>query len=287
MNPFELRGPEFLLFYLALSVTLLILLVLVRQSRESGALPSLHLDDPYLLACLSGGPKEVLRVSTISLVDRGLLQVSRGKVGPAATASKSEIGQTEVERQVASHFSTEQSFKSVFSKYNPAMESARKYEEILLIYRLVPDEHDRRARRLWTSLVATVLLVTGITKIVIAISRGRMNIEFLIFLAVAAVAITIKIGSPYRTRLGDKYLASVRALFTDLKGRAASLHPGGATKELLWLVALFGMSSVPATAFPFIKEFPAPQASSGSGCGSSGCGSGGGGCGGGCGGCGS
>jgi len=292
MNPFDLHGPDFLLFYFVLSVVLPVVLVLGRRFRESGPPPSLQLDDPYLLACLSRGLQEVIRVSTISLVDRGFLQVSKGVVSRKAESPTIDPSQPEIEREVVGHFRVQQSLKSAFGKSTGPMESAKRYEEKLQQYGLVPDRDSRRTRWLWTGLTATVLFVVGAAKVLIALDRGHSNVFFLIVLTPIAAIVTVKIGNPYRTRRGDAYLASVRGLFTDLKGRAKSLHRGGGTKELLWLAALFGMSAVPAVAFPFIKEFPLPQTGSGSscsscssGCGSSGCG--GGGCGGGCGGCGS
>jgi uncharacterized protein (TIGR04222 family) len=286
MNPFDLHGTDFLLFYLVLSVVLTVVLVLQRRLRETGPPPSLQLDDPYLLACLSRGPQEVIRVSTISLVDRGFLQISKGVVSRAAESPTIDPSQPEIEREVVSHFLVQQSLKSAFDKSTGAMESAKRYEEKLQQYGLVPDSDSRRTRWLWTGLTATVLFLVGAAKVVIAIERGHLNVFSLIVLTPVAAIVAVKIGNPYRTRRGDAYLASVRALFTDLKGRAKSLHRGGGTKELLWLAALFGMSAVPAVAFPFITEFPIPQTGSGSSCSScsSGCGSG---CGGGCGGCGS
>jgi hypothetical protein len=108
-------------------------------------------------------------------------------------------------------------------------------------------------------------------------------------LTIAAVVAAVMIGNPYRTSLGEAHLAGIRGLFADLRRRADSIQPGGGTAELAWLAAVFGLGAVPASAFPFVREFRAKrEVSSGSGCGTSGCGSGGcgGGGGGGCGGCG-
>jgi uncharacterized membrane protein YgcG len=121
------------------------------------------------------------------------------------------------------------------------------------------------------------------------LSIGRTNVEFLIALTVVAAFVATRIWNPYRTRLGDDYLASVQGLFDNLRQRAASLRPGGNTRDLLWLTALFGVALLPSTAFPAIAYvWPRPAASGGSSscssCGSSSCGGGGGG---GCGGCGS
>jgi uncharacterized protein (TIGR04222 family) len=285
MNPFDLRGPDFLLFYIILSAVLLTALALFRRSRESGPLPSLQLEDPYLFACLKDGPKGVLRACTVSLVDRGFLQVSQGTVSHSAAPPAGTSGQTKVEKEVVGHFRVPQRFDKVFSD-TFTVDAAKEYEKTLRSHNLIPDGACFRARlKGLAAVIAALLLAAGI-KIAIAISRGHSNVEFLIVLVVFAVVIAFKVGNPYRTSRGSAYLRSVRNLFTDLKGRAASVRPGGETKELLWLTALFGMSALPASAFPFIREFPTPSSSSSScsSCGGGGCGGGDGG--GGCGGCG-
>ncbi len=76
MNPFDLCGPEFLLFYVVLVAAVSGVAVLVRRVLESGPVPRFREVDPYLVAHLRGGSSEVLRVATISLLDRGLLQIS-------------------------------------------------------------------------------------------------------------------------------------------------------------------------------------------------------------------
>ena len=86
MNPFDLRGPEFLFFYLVLAMVTCLALYRLRRSSESGPLPSMELNDPYLFAFLNGGAKEALQASTISLIDRGLLKTEKGLISntPAA-----------------------------------------------------------------------------------------------------------------------------------------------------------------------------------------------------------
>ncbi len=73
MNPFDLRGPEFLVFYFFFSAAVIGCITLLRrldENRESGKPP---LDDPYLVAYLRGGEGEAVRVAALSLFDRGLL----------------------------------------------------------------------------------------------------------------------------------------------------------------------------------------------------------------------
>ena len=78
-------------------------------------------------------------------------------------------------------------------------------------------------------------------------------------------------------------------LFKRLPERAASLKPGGESNEMAMLAAVFGLTALPAAAYPFVEKiYPKPQSDSsgsggdsGSSCSSScGGGCGGGGCGG-------
>src|ERR1700676_4468200 len=73
VNPFDLRGPEFLLFYFFLSLLVIGGVVLLRRSDEDRDIGKPPIDDPYLVAFLRGRENETLRVATLSLVDRGLL----------------------------------------------------------------------------------------------------------------------------------------------------------------------------------------------------------------------
>jgi len=149
--------------------------------------------------------------------------------------------------------------------------------------------------RMWLLLAAVaVLIAVGGIKLLIAREAGRSNVGFLILLMAGSIIAVWKVSRPYRTPIGDAFLASVRSMFDGLRDRVSSLRPGSGSRELLWLTSLFGVSALPAAAFPFAQHFR-KKTDSASGCGSS-CGSGGdgggggGGCGGGgggCGGCGS
>src|SRR4030095_11590605 len=77
-NPFKLTGPEFLVVYAVLGVAVLAGLHLLRRFAESGPVPRIDYSDPYLLAYLRGGELETMRVTVVSLIDRGLLHLSGG-----------------------------------------------------------------------------------------------------------------------------------------------------------------------------------------------------------------
>ena len=64
MNPFDLPGPQFLLFYIIFAGLVISGLVFWRRRAESSAsAPRIDLSDPYLIAYLRGGEKEVRRVT--------------------------------------------------------------------------------------------------------------------------------------------------------------------------------------------------------------------------------
>ena len=75
MNPFDLRGPEFLVFYLFLSAIVIGAVFLLRHVGEKDQAAKPPIDDPYLIAFLRGGAGEALRVTALSLFDRGLLVI--------------------------------------------------------------------------------------------------------------------------------------------------------------------------------------------------------------------
>ena len=138
-----------------------------------------------------------------------------------------------------------------------------------------------RIRFLMIALAA--LIGVGAIKLLVALSAGRSNVEFLIVLMILAVVLAIKVRGSYRTAAGESYLGSIRSMFSELQRRASEIRPGSGSRELLWLTALFGAAALPASAFPFVQRlWPQPaRSTTTSGCGgasySSGCGGGGGG----------
>src|SRR5262245_19192047 len=284
MNPFTLPGPQFLVFYILFACATLLALYLARRSNESGRLPNLAVKDPYLFACLSGGPTEVIRVATLGLVDRGLLKISDRtvKVAPGVNAASGWSG---IEKEVLTYFANGARIDAALKDSRLLNFVSATYELPLQRNRLVADSPRRHQRRL--ALAAAILALWGVggIKLWVAWMAGRSNVTFLIILMIVAAIVAVNIANPYRTSLGNAYLASLRSLFSNLRSRASTIQPGGGSRDLLWLAALFGASVLPASAFPFINDVWPRRSSSdgGSSCGSSGsggCGGGGGGCGG-------
>ena len=102
INVFDLPGPSFLLFYVITSAAALSLLQLLIRALESKPMPRLGTPDPYEVAYLRGGADEAIRVATLSLVDRGLLEVDGANL--KAVPGAGDRVRRSLERAVLSEF---------------------------------------------------------------------------------------------------------------------------------------------------------------------------------------
>ncbi len=289
MFPFDLRGPEFLLFFLALGVAVLVALYLVRQQAEGGSAVGVRLSDPYLIATLTGGSAHLFRVATLSLIDRGLLAVSVDGATVRTTAGAAENSvRNEVEKQLLRHFQGGREAKTVFGD-GDLEDRAEPYQQELKQLGLLPDDAVQTKRTIWLLLAICLIEGAGGIKLAVAASEGRRNVQYLIVLMIAFGIAAVFVTFRRRTRRGDNMVEDLQSLFSGLKDRCAGFRAGNSTSEMALVAGVFGVDLLPATIYPYSRTlYPKATDAGGSGCGSS-CGSscGGGGCGGGCGGCGS
>ena len=292
-NPFDLHGPAFLVFYIVLGITVNLLLnILVLQTEKTTPAAQRVCTDPYKLAALRAGAHEVLRIVLISLIDRGLLRASGTEV--TAERQAREMVRRPVEQAVVAFFSGPRQALEIFAD-TAALGAGEEYCRELAAEGLRADRAIFESRRGWTLAALALVIGISITKIWIALSRGRHNIAFLIILTLVFAVWSISIWRRERTGAGDEVLRRARRKFKPLKDRAESIRPGGMTNDASCLAALFGIAALPSAYFPYVTTlFPKAAASGDSGY-SGGCGDGGGssggcgggGCGGGgCGGCG-
>lgn len=293
-NPFDLHGPAFLVFYIVLGIAVnLILRHLILQKEKESPAALRVCTDPYKLAALRAGACETLRIAVFSLVDRGLLKALGTEV--AAEGQAKEMVRRPIEQAVVTFFSRPRQARDIFSDA-AALAAGGEYCRELAAEGLTADRATLESRG--TVALTAVVLLAGVsmTKIGIALARGRHNILFLIILTVIFVVWAIFTWRRERTGAGDEVLRRARQRFKPLKDRAESIRPGGMTNDASILAALFGLVALPTGYFPYITTlFPKAVATSGDGSYSGGCGDGGGssagcgggGCGGGgCGGCG-
>lgn len=293
MNPFDLRGPEFLAFYFCFSLVVIFAIVILRRVAESGEAPKMDMGDPYLIAYLRGGANEVLRVAVVSLVDRGML-IASGQSLRRADHVAGDAVKHPIEYEVLKKFGAPGDAASIF-KDERLKSATEPYRGKLEFAGLLPDKSVRQAR--WRRLLIALAAIgsVGVIKIQIGLYLGR-PVGFLVVMMIAALIGAAVFSFPRLTVRGKTALADIRNIYAGLKTRVNSINPGSSPAELAMFAAVFGVGALAATPFGYAQTL-FPQASSGSSysssCGSSSsssCGSsdGGGGCGGGgCGGCGS
>ncbi|HYE94223.1 MAG TPA: TIGR04222 domain-containing membrane protein [Terriglobales bacterium] len=282
INPLDLPGPPFLLFYSIVGALVLGVVWLMQTGSEGGPAPRLDMSDPYIIAFLRGGAEEAARVATVSLIDRGVLVANNAYL----LVARGERGRlTPLEQAiVASVAPTASAMRDVLGSPRVAAACVA-YETALKRHALIPNDAMRAERRRRRLAALAILLGLAGAKIVVALSRGRANIAVLIVLAIGFAIAALVITSRFRTARGTALLNDLRRLFERLRARAPQFAPGRATADVALLTAVFGVGALPVDRFPYVRRL-FPRANGSSSCGSSSGGCGGGGGGGGCGGCG-
>ncbi len=292
MNPFDLRGPQFLAFYLFASAVGLIIMYLASRGALFGTARApagdarRQLRDPYLLAYLRGGVGAALQTVAFSLSKRRLLTATSANVIASRSTEALAAVKNPLEHALLSQCSTSQPFSEVLRDRRLQI-AAENYAEPLRVSGLIADDGELARRRPAFQLVAGTLFTLGAIKIYLALQRGHSNVLFLVILTLLVVVLVHRIYRRQRTNGGDRALGDQQTLFARLKGRAARMSVDGASDEAVLVVAAFGLAALPAASYPFIaqlrRQMTDSSSSSWSSCSSSSsCGGGGG-----CGGCGS
>lgn len=283
---------EFLAAYLAAGIGTLIGSFVIRHRVESGDIPRVDLNDAYLIGFLRGGPNEVLRLATLSLIERKLLSPEGRNLVTAPGTDLSTIKNL-IERRILGLFITRGEAKTMFS--DPQLKGyCEEFRLELIQLGLLPNERQNSARLIRLGVCLSMILGVALTKIVVALVQGHHNIGFTIILAVFFTLILVLTAFPKRTVTGDRFLEDLRRIYSESKQQAPLMLTGGGGEQVLMLSAVFGFAALPNETYPYARElFPAAASSTtssgcgsscGSSCGGGGGGCGGGGCGGGCGG---
>ncbi len=299
MNPFDLRGPEFLVFYAVLSSFVLGGVGLARYFLESGPVPQIWQPDPYWFARLRADTDEVIRIATLALHDRGLL-VANGDTLHAVPGAASYTRRP-IEQNIVQHFEAPSPASSALRSYE-CRRACTAIEAQLREQRLLPSPGQQGVRLLLGLGACAFLWWVSFTKVSLAFARGHHNVGFLVALSLVVPVAAGCLLWRRRTTLGRRVVQDFQALFSGLRERSANIAPGGATNELTLLLGIYGAVALEGPLRErFTALFPGPLPDSGSpgsswsssthacgvsSCGSSSCGSSCGG-GGGCGGCGS
>jgi uncharacterized protein (TIGR04222 family) len=287
VNPFDLRGPEFLVFYCSLGVAITVVVWLVRRIGERGDAPR-PLTDYLEIAFLRGGAAEAVRVAALTLIDRGALSVEGTQTVVAAKDAARRVTKA-TERAIVTRVGGAAKMADLLADKAVTAAVTAECEPELVRRGLLPDAAQRASRNwLWLWSAGTLVVVAAL-KIGVALARGRSNVGFLVAFAAVFALVTFAATHPRLTPAGRALIGDLRTLFAGLKDRASSLRPQSGGTDLALLVAVFGVGAA-LPVYPESKKlFPQAGASDGgssssdSSCGSSSgssCGGGGGGCGG-------
>ena len=290
MNPFDLRGPEFLLLFLALSAGAVGLGALIRARLRDTGLPAgigAPQLDAYQAAYLAGGHGRAVEAAVAELAHRGLLVADpltrrlRVENEQSGTLHPLEAGVIRV-----AGLSKETPLDRLTAGLEADTWSLRR---VLEQKGLLLTAEERGRSRFMPALPLFALAGFGAIKVAVGIARDR-PVVFLVLLCIGAVvgAVVTMLIRPFRTRRGEEVLQNLIQRNAALKvNTSASLATlGGA--DVPMAVGLFGVGILATGPLADISTtLRPPNSGGGSGCGgSSGCGSGGGCGGGGCGGCG-
>ena len=280
MNPFDLRGPEFLLFYGAFGGVLLLLHVLVRRWLEGGPPGKVDLSDPYLIALLRGDRDEAVRVALVNLVERGVVVpgAPHWEVAPGAE----QAAHHPLERAIVAYLRPGAA-PEVASIRLQATAVLDDLEHELERRDLVAGGSRRAARALRTAAVVMALGGVAVGKIAVALQRGRHNVFFLVVMAAVALFAAVKLRGGRLTGRGKRLVRDLQRLMGLARERLAQMGgwANGETRhEVPMLAAVFGLAALPVAVFPHAAALDPPRAAWWSGGSSGGWFSSGGGCGG-------
>ncbi|MEK6288482.1 MAG: TIGR04222 domain-containing membrane protein [Acidobacteriota bacterium] len=303
MNPFELRGPEFIGLYIIVLAAACLLAYILRKSVKGVdrdfALRGASLD-AYEAAYLSGGAKLATETAIATLLCTKAFRLSFVDNTLSAIAGAPRVShpfEQTVYRIVESGEAT--TVKSIRTKAAATANGiATRLQALGLVINV---EQNTRAQTLPVIILVMVFLF-GAIKVLIGLSRNRpVGFLFVLCCLTALIAFFLYKSSSHRTKAGDDTFERLKRENSALESTAKSKPERLAAGDVALAMGLFGITALAFTdeSWSVLKRQILPpvsvssggsswsssSCSSSSSCGSSGCG---GGCGGGgCGGCGS
>ena len=287
MNVLDLRGPDFLMFYLALIGIATVAAVALRfwLRGPGGEAPHFVANlDPYEVAYLSGGPRTVIDAAIASLVQADTLTVAsgarlktNGNLPPNAAPMERAVYD-----QIVGGDPTIGRLRRRARSLTDGIAGRLRAADLALM------SGQAALARLLPFLLMLAVFAIGVTKVQVGISRNK-PVTFLVILCLFTLVVAIQFAARavFRTRAGDRILRTLRLRNAALQISVATASHRVAHTDVALALALFGpmiLSSGPLLA---LRQALRPPSSGGSGCGGgSSCGGGGGCGGGGCGGCG-
>lgn len=239
MNPLDLPGPEFLLLFMALILAALVAGLAIHWSSRlpAGDPPAeaLHLA-PYEIAYLAG-PEVVVEAAVARLVNDGYVEVLSGDRWMKGHEVLTKA--TDVERDVheAVNAGPIPDIRVLVAQARPALDPIRHRLENL---GLIMSQSRIHAARLYPILLVLAVVLFGVLKILVGLSRNR-PVLFLILLCITAVVAAARFWLPlHRTVRGDKALAHHREVNAAVEFQAERRLHQMSGDDVILAMGLFG-----------------------------------------------
>ncbi len=208
----NLHGFQFLFLYICVATsTIFAAWLMVRRQDKTDEMPPLHVPktpDIYEIAYLRGKENEVIRLSILNLISQGYLQISSDKISKNPNHPDPGLLST-LDKQIFAACYNGMEAKDAFTNStisNIAKNYCQIYQQNLETKHLVTSEEVKQAA--WGIGTAGALLLMCLSgyKITVAVSQGRYNLGFLIFLTIISLIILIFAAKPPRlSKRGRNY----------------------------------------------------------------------------------
>ena len=297
----NMEGPTFLALYAAVILSTLLLAYSFIRSSPAGdkvdPMVPAH-PNPYEMAYLRGGDREIAKLVLIELAKRGYIKEKGDSTSKGGKAYLRKLaGHPAVHELSAPH----RAILDLVKEDEPVGQLIGNPELLAAVEDLKGEflprlqgegmlvESSKRAKVLLGS--AIVVIGLGGYKLAVALGKGKFNVGFLILFCVVAMFALWVVVSPRLTGRGRKYFRATQEAYRPATSDVVLDSSAAVSNDMLLHVGLFGapiLFGTGASAYATMLGLDPARRYGDSGCGS-GCGgsSGGGdGCGGGCGGCG-
>ncbi len=278
-NLLDLKGPEFLSFFVGLMAVTGILAFLLRNflrlPSDSPTPGSLHLSI-YEKAYLANGKQRVVETAIASLVQQKYVRVLPEEQKLAVIKTGENVSDP-TEQAVLDVIALDGNLKPIYAEISSVTDAIR---DRLQQQHLIVSPKQSFDARVFPALMVAGCLGLGILKIWVGVSRDK-PVGYLSFLCTVAMIATayFAVTPIHRSQYGDRILQELRS------GVQRSSALKQTDSQIPLACALLGITALPPEMFPDFKKVFAPVSNGDGGSGDGGGGCGGGGCGG-CGGCG-
>lgn len=287
MNPFNLAGPQFLVFFGVLAAVVFAAAIWLRWwLRTPGDDAGSEADEmsPYDLAYLNGAANGAINAAIARLVHRDVLTASATQRKLSRSTRPLSKKATALEQAI--HDAVDESGIEVQKVRKQVVSAAASHERHLQEMGLVVDDDQAIFARALPLVLFLCVIAIGFIKVLVGLSRGRpveiLSVACVLLFMAGFVAFGRKV---HRSRRGDQVLARLKQQNAALRTTVSSNSAQLTGSDIVMAVGLYGvgvLANGPLSQLVHALQ-PPPQSNSSGGCGSSSCG-GGGGCGGGCGG---